>query len=250
VIVQNDDGGIALNADFKAKLETIVELSNPVSRPKIKENLVRLLSLGAESLESLIAILKDQAIEDDIRLLVCWILGQLGDKKAGKPLLEIFRGENISLSLEAAKSLGMLKSKRAVPSLIEELIKGDNVDKRAASAYALGLLLDERAIDALLSVMNNKNDSPKVRGGTAEALIGFGKKRKRVVDALINGLEDPSVEVRFWSTFALGEMKVKRAISKLEKLAAEDDEVLPGWWSVGKEASNAIDRIKSRSSGN
>jgi HEAT repeat protein len=249
VIVQNDEGEIALTDNFKARLETLVELSNPHSRRKVKENLARLLSLGAESLESLIAILKDQAIEGDIRLLVCWILGQLGDKTAATPLLEVFSGQNINLSLEAAKSLGMLKSKRAVPPLIEELIKGDNVDKRAASAYALGLLLDERAVDPLLSVMNNKNDSPKVRGAAAEALVWFGKKRKRVVDALISGLEDASVEVRFWSAFALGEMKVKRAISKLEKLAAEDDEVLPGWWSVGKEASNAIDRIKSRSSG-
>ena len=250
MIVQNDEGESALTDNFKARLETLVELSNPLSRRKVKENLSRLLSLGVESLESLIAILKDQAIEDDIRLLVCWILGQLGDKKAAPPLLEVFREGNISLSMEAAKSLGMLKSKRAVPALIEELVKGGNADKRTASAYALGLLFDERAIDPLLSVMNNKNDSPKVRGGAAEALIWFSKKRKRVVDAFINGLEDASVEVRFWSAFALGEMKVKRAISKLERLAAEDDEVLPGWWSVGKEASNALDRIRSKSSGN
>jgi len=248
--VKNDDGEICLSDKFKAKLETIVELSNPLSRRKIKEHLAQLLSSGVDSLESLITILKDQAVEDDIRLTVCWILGQLGYKRAAIPLLEVFSGQNRSLSLEAAKSLGMLKSKRAVPVLIEELIKGDNVDKRTASAYALGLLLDERAIDPLLSVVNNKNDSPKVRGGAAEALIWFGKKRKRVVDALINGLEDASVEVRFWSVFALGEMKVKRAMSKLEELAAEDDEILPGWWSVSKEASDALDRIRSKSSEN
>ncbi len=239
-----------MNNSFKAKLEAIVELSDPLSRLKIKEDLMRLLSLGPDSLESLIAILKDQAIEDDIRLLVCWILGQLGDKKAAIALLEVFSGQNISLSLEAAKSLGMLKSKRAVPVLIEELIKVGNVDKRAASAYALGLLFDERAVDPLVSVLKNKNDSPKVRGAAAEALIWFGKKRKRVVDALINGLEDASVEVRFWSAFALGELKVRRAANKLEKLAAEDNRVLPGWWSVSKEASDSLDRIRSKSSEN
>jgi HEAT repeat protein len=244
VIVINGDGGIALNDNFKAKLEAIVELSNPLSRRKIKKHLVRLLSLGVDSLESLIAILMDRATEDDIRLSICWILGQLGDKRATTALLKVFSGQNISLSLEAAKSLGMLKSKRAAPVLIKELIKGENIDKRAASAYALGVLLDERAIDPLVTVLKNKNDSPKVRGATAEALIWFGKKRKRVVDALINGLEDTSVEVRFWSAFALGELKVRRAANKLEKLAANDDEILPGWWSVSKEASDALDRIR------
>lgn len=239
-----------MNGEFEAKLEAIVELSNPITQPKIKQDLVRLLSLGANSLESLIAILKNHNLEDDIRLLACWILGQLGDKRTVVALLEVFSGQNITLSLEAAKSLGILKSKRAVPVLIEELRKGNNVDKRTASAYALGLLLDERAIDPLVSVLKNKNDSPKVRGGAAEALIWFGKKRKRVVDALINGLEDASVEVRFWSAFALGELKIRRAANKLERLAAEDDEVLPGWWSVSKEASNALDRIRSKASEN
>jgi HEAT repeat protein len=239
-----------LNSKFEVKLEAIVELSNPLSRPKIKEDFARLLSLGANSIESLIAILKNRNLEDDIRLLTCWILGQLGDKRTVRALLEVFSEQNINLSLEAAKSLGMLKSKRAVPVLIEELRKGNNVDKRAASAYALGVLLDERAIDPLVSVLKNKNDSPKVRGAAVEALIWFGKKRKRVVDALINGLEDASVEVRFWSAFALGEMKVRRAANKLERLIAEDDEVLPGWWSVSKEASDALDRIRSKSSEN
>jgi HEAT repeat protein len=71
-----------------------------------------------------------------------------------------------------------------------------------------------------------------------------------VVDALINGLGDTSVEVRFWSAFALGELKVRRAVNKLEKLVAKDDEILPGWWSVSKEASDALDRIRSKSSEN
>ncbi len=237
-----------MNGTFEAKLEAIVELSNPHTRPKIKEDLAQLLSLGANSLGSLIAILKNQNVEGDIRLLACWILGQLGDKRSVRALLEVFSGQNISLSVEAAKSLGILKSKRAVPVLIEELSRGNDVDKRAASAYALGLLLDERAIDPLVSVLNNTNDSPKVRGRVAETLVWFGKRRKRVVDALINGLEDASVEVRFWSAFAIGELKVSRAVNKLERLVAEDDEVLPGWWSVSREASNALDRIGSKSS--
>jgi HEAT repeat protein len=59
------------------------------------------------------------------------------------------------------------------------------------------------------------------------------RKRKRVVDALINGLDDASMEVRFWSAFALGEMKVRKAANKLERLAAKDDEVFT-WWVVSQ----------------
>lgn len=228
----------------KSKIEDIIESPSPHIHPKIKSGLVQLLRFRGNSLDSLISILKDQDIEEDIRLLACWIIGQLGEKRVLKELLEVFCSQDTSLSLEVAKAIGMLKSKRAVPIFIQELSGDGNADKRAASAYALGLLRDNRAIEILVKVLNNNNDLPKVRAQAAEALAWFGVRKKSVIDALIDGLKDASVEVRFWSTYALGELKVKKAMDQLERMAAEDDGALPGWWPISKEASNAIDRIK------
>jgi len=50
----------------------------------------------------------------------------------------------------------------------------------------------------------DRNEDPRVRGLAAEALTEAGERR--AVPSLIAVLGDPSVEVRFWAAFALGEL--------------------------------------------
>jgi hypothetical protein len=50
--------------------------------------------------------------------------------------------------------------------------------------------------------------------------------------------------VRFWSAFALGSMRYHAALPVLRKLAAGDTASFGNWWTVGEEASDAVDWIE------
>jgi len=88
----------------------------------------------------------------------------------------------------------------------------------------------------------DRNEDPRVRGLAAEALTEAGERR--AVPSLIAVLGDPSVEVRFWAAFALGQLGDPAALRALERLAETDDAELPGWRSVKDEAADAIERIR------
>lgn len=60
-------------------------------------------------------------------------------------------------------------------------------------------------------------------------------------------LTDAAPEVRFWAAFSLGTMRARQARAALAGLV-DDDKVLPGWWSVGEEAADALDAIAGRES--
>jgi len=232
-----------MTTDFKVRLQALIdELDSPL-RAQAEQDINALLNAGVDSYQTLVCLVDNKSIDERLRAIACWALGKLKDKKSVAILLKAFDSKIPILYWEASKALGSIKSRKALKPLVNILLQDEDIEKRVASAYALGLLRDKRAIEPLLRVLQNKAEQPKVRAQTAEALVWFNDRRKTVVDSLIVGLKDASVEVRFWSAFALGELKIKRAVNKLKQMAAEDAEVLPGWWSISREASNAIDRI-------
>jgi HEAT repeat protein len=91
----------------------------------------------------------------------------------------------------------------------------------------------------------NGHEDATLRAHSAEALAYL--QDSRAIPALLVALRDRAVEVRFWSAFALGELGAWQAVPELEQLARVDHTVLPGWWAVGKEAKNAIEKIKKHS---
>jgi HEAT repeat protein len=107
----------------------------------------------------------------------------------------------------------------------------------------LGWTRDKRAFRPLINKLLDQNEHPQVRADIAEALANIGIKE--AVPVLITLLEESSPEIRFWSAYALGQLGDPSAIPSLEKLAGDDIEV-PGWWSVGKEASNAIEALRGQ----
>src|SRR5262249_3610449 len=141
---------------------------------------------------------------------------------------------------EAAKALQILGSKRALRPLVQALEGAPEAARRSAAAYALGGADDARAIEPLLRTLGNRADAPGVRGHAAEALSSLWRYvdglpaplSRALVDTLIEGLRDPSVEARFWCCFAFIAVKAPEALPELERLAATDHAVLPGWWAV------------------
>jgi HEAT repeat protein len=143
---------------------------------------------------------------------------------------------------DQARSLIQADDTTAVPRLIRDLRTSRDCEKRVAAAYTLGFLRDRRAAKALIQVLSRRRQSPRLRGQAAEALgyLFIFRTDRLAFLTLLEGLEDPSPEVRFWSVFAIGQMGNRKAIPALTKISQKDKATLPGWWSIAKEAKAAI----------
>ncbi len=126
--------------------------------------------------------------------------------------------------------------------------------KRYDIIYAIMQLNMSTATDMLVAVMCNMQECARVRGQATEALGRVyqladrrQKAYKEVAVAVNQQLRDPSPEVRFWACYALGVMRFTSAISELERLVRNDKGVCKGWWSVRREANNALTCIRTGS---
>ncbi|GAI09450.1 unnamed protein product, partial [marine sediment metagenome] len=115
-------------------------------------------------------------------------LGKIKDERAVKPLIEVFRKEDIensegnSLHNEVSKALAKMK-KTSFGPLIEALGDADDTVRRCA-VETLGRIKDERATEALARTLRDKNG--EVREAAAEALEALGKtKDEKVVELLV-----------------------------------------------------------------
>jgi HEAT repeat protein len=127
----------------------------------------------------------------------------------------------------------------------------DDLERRAAAAWAVAArclavsVTEGQAVGAWISVLGACGEAADVRGMAAQQLAALGSRG--AVASLMTALGDPAAEVRFWAAFALGELGSADIVSELAHLAATDDAVVPGCWSVRQEAAEAIVRIGERS---
>lgn len=102
--------------------------------------------------------------------------------KAVPVLIEYLNDSNKDVRMNAAKCLGLLKDRSAVPALINAL--DDEFSKKEA-IIALGLLRDERAVDALKIYANDYD--PVIREKALNALKAMGvsvkpEKENSIID--------------------------------------------------------------------
>lgn len=192
----------------------------------------------------------DPALVDD----VCWVLGQLRRKAAAPALVALLRGDRPDHWWPAANALAHLNSRRALPALIALLHdKGDPLQREAA-ACALSFSYypgsEATLTTVFVAVLTRADEVPRVRAQVAEGLAylhEFGDREgaafAQARDALLAMLRDPTPEVRFWSAFALGNLRVAEATPALAALTTDTTPV-PGWWTVGEEASDALIKIQ------
>ena len=160
-----------------------------------------------------------------------------------RALLDAVADADAPVRWEATKALIALGDTRVVPPLIA-LTQGTGAsDQRTAAVYVLGWLRDTRALAPLVQVLRNSQEGAQLRSHAAEALAYLGDRR--AVPALLAALDDPAPAVRLWSAFALGELGDMRAVAPLERLAATDVSPVPGWWTVGEEAREALKRLEA-----
>jgi HEAT repeat protein len=228
------------------------------SQPPHPDGQAQLAALGAADADALVALVD---ADDDTALAAISLLGRVGRKPHSAPLLRVLAGPRAELWMASAVALTLLESRRPTGRLLALLDEVSAEEQRFAVAYALAFtrcaLADPRVRPALMRVLGDGAAPARVRGIAAEGLgnmlgscFGVGAARDAAFaatgDLLIAMLDDPAPEVRFWATFALGSLRYRAALPRLREVAATDAASFGGWWTVGAEASDAIDNIEGR----
>jgi HEAT repeats len=158
-------------------------------------------------------------------------------------LLRALRGRNERARWEAAKELGSIGD-GITRSKLERLLESRRDDSaRVAAAYVLGFLGETEAAGPLAARLADSEESAEVRAYAAEALghlLQGAPVLAGVRTAIAAGLRDLDARVRFWCAFAAGVLGLLEARPQLQRLAAADEAVVEGWWSVGEEAQWAL----------
>jgi hypothetical protein len=194
-----------------------------------------------ESLEGIVGHFLHGKKED--RLLACGILGALRCKQAVNDILNVFRnpGEDTEVRKASGIALATIRSKRTLKPLITILQEDKDAEIRESAAYVLGWLSDKSATETLIGTLVNRDEDTRVRSQAAEAL-GLIMDPKSI-PPLITALDEPYPEIRFWATYALGEVTKWAVMDRLHRLCVTDFAEVPNWWSVSKEAGDAIKHI-------
>lgn len=160
---------------------------------------------------------------------------------------------NAGDAIEAAKKIiGHKLPPKEFNQLAHIATNGIELHNREAATYALSSLENKAAsLAVLINILGTQENHEDVRGQAAEGIgiINPSRKYKLRIAAeeiLVKSLSDSSPVVRFWSCYAVGMMKLEKAVSILEDLQANDHEICPGWWYVSEEAEDAIETINGR----
>ncbi len=169
-----------------------------------------------------------------------------------KLIIDIKTGDEID-AFEAAKKIACNKlTKSELKKLSNVVTEGNDIHNKEAATYAISCIENRSpALAILIDILSPLQNHERVRGRAAEGigLIKPSRKFKLRMDAeriLLKSLNDPSPTVRFWSCYAVSELKMKNALPILKELQVKDSGICPGWWYVSEEAEDAIAKINNR----
>jgi HEAT repeat protein len=140
----------------------------------------------------------------EFRMVAAATLGQIGNERAVRPLLDALTDSSPRVRERAARSCGQLGDRRTVPALIERLDDPELMVRRAA-ANALGAIGTERALKALVPVA--RADDKELRRIAVEELGQLGSLEPVVV--LLRALTDDSDSVQRTALLSLIQLFVE-----------------------------------------
>jgi HEAT repeat protein len=204
-----------------------------------------LVAMGAPALPHLEAALVDTARPYAVRSSVAWILGEIGDKRAGKPLKKVWSEKKAPgpFKIQVAIALASLGDPAPLRTFVSPLTK----DKVLAAKAAIGLanVRDTGAIKALRELAQDEaigtfvrlalarlGDDPgqtelrnllKTKMFRSQAALGLARLGdKTVVYQLRFCLADPDPFVRSEAAELLGKLGDLESTEKIAKLATDD----------------------------
>ncbi len=161
------------------------------------------------AVDSLILALEDE--NEDVRSFAVFALGKIGDPRAVEPIIQILEEERADWSTIGI-ALSRLRDNRAVEPLIEALKK--------VTRYIEEIKKENPSIEL------KKIDYEYLRGrwSLADTLGDLGDKK--VVEPLLEVLDDEDPDLREIAAMALGKIGDKKAITiVLERMKDEEQEI-------------------------
>jgi HEAT repeat protein len=181
----------------------------------------------------LIAAIKDK--DKYVRESAATSLGDLGDKRALRPLIQALRGGDESMRRTAEKAL--LSLGEAVIEELVGLLQDADWDVRWRAVHVLGATRNKAACDPLIARLRDENRYVREAAAIALGEIADGC----AVKPLIAALQDENKYVREEAAAALAEMKDKRSLGPLIKALHDKD------WGVRWGVANALGELEDPS---
>jgi aminopeptidase N len=240
------DAAVAL-AQIKDNPDVIAALGNAAQHDSFwgirTESLKALGKIGGPDAEKQIAAV----LNDDkpwVREVAVQQLSEFtGDSTLGPKFIEISANDKAyRVRAAALNAIGEVKSPNAYETLIAA-VKPESPDDtlRNGALEGLGSLGDDRAVPVLLewSALGKEFDT---RSAAISALAGLDPKNKKITQTLISYLQEPYIDIKFASVFALSKRGDPDAIPALEALIKSGDLNL----GTAPMIQNQIDAIKAK----
>ncbi|MBN2498246.1 MAG: HEAT repeat domain-containing protein [Deltaproteobacteria bacterium] len=215
--------------------------------------LTRMSRLGIRTPARLRSRLESLPARD--RLEAVYLLGRLGYERFVPPLIEIGREDRSDkVRMAAIEALYEIGSRRAAEGLLSILVdRGNSRELRYHACYHMVWSDASQIVDAIIDLATDLDEHPSIRGQALEGLhtnlpdeLDLRKNpTRRAAQVVLDCLDDPEGVVRFWAMYAAGCMRLKRALPKLEQLAATDDFDGAMPWSNREEARDVAYLIRT-----
>ena len=182
------------------------------------------------AVEPLLEILK-ASDDDKTKLQAVQALGKIGDERAGTPIAELMvdmigKTDNFFLPHSKykifQKSLGQL-APSSTSAILGCIAKKDKTYCRQLS-YILFEAVDEKSIDLLLEAARKRDKQTRVAAvNVLSHIYRYRKKDERIVEVLIDMLNDPDKEIQSRAADGLREVKDERKIAPLVSMLRDKD---------------------------
>ncbi len=224
------------------RLEKAIAELPEESRSSGEDCQTRLLAAGVDSVAGFRRLLRDPAADPDLLTSAAWLIGLARVEELAPELEALVHEETSELVLwEVGKGLiGLDAGKDAFRRLLRDA--GGDAHRKVA-VYVLGALRDGESEPAIRLILDSPHEPVALRAEAAEALAYLAAPES--LDSLLRATQDPAAEVRFWAAFALGELGDERARPRLAEMARSDHARVEGWWTVSKEARDALESLDS-----
>ena len=226
----------------------------PEGQAEVQALIESVAEAGGTSEEALTEMVRNQSLGPALRSSVAWLVARMKSPEAGALLRELLADPSEQVREEAALGLGLVAGgdveddatrDDAVQRLLNVLDQDASKSVRLAALHALGIISSPASTPGILKVLQDLEEDAEVRADAAEASAHL--RDERIVDVLIDSLEDSSPLVRYSAAYALGEQGDAKAIPRLTELASRDGAATP-WGSVGSSAQRALESITNRNS--
>ena len=235
---------------FVEDIQNIIERLQPQFRDVALSEFQKLQHIGVQDLKSLMNILQDKQVEEDLLAIAIWLLARLRNPEAVDALLPLLAHDSEAVRAETSISLAMLQDVRCIEPMIDrfDIEQSSRVRLQIVNGLGSYFLENERVTNRLLKVLCDNLEDSSVRGMASEHLALYMDTAKftEVVLSVLADQTNNSPELRHWLSFSLGQGGDRSALPMLEKLLMDDSLPEGEKETVSAIARQSIEYINSR----